>query len=185
MSLELSSFGLVIFDCDGVLVDSERLTVDVEAEMLTELGWPMTADEVVARFMGRSLASELAEIGERLGQEAVVRFEQELVPRMTELFDSELTPVDGVPELLAALDAAGVPTCVASSGEPDGIRRKLDRTGLRAHLGSASPRRPRWSTASRRRTCSCSPPRGWEYHRRAPPWSRTASRGSRRGSPPG
>src|SRR5689334_15213623 len=99
----LSAYGLVIFDCDGVLVDSERLTVDVEAQMLTELGWPMTPADVVARFMGRSLASELAEISERLGPEAAERFERELVPRMVEIFDAELTPVPGVPDLLTAL----------------------------------------------------------------------------------
>ena len=50
----LSSYDLVIFDCDGVLVDSERLTVHEEARMLTELGWPVTADEVVGLFMGRA-----------------------------------------------------------------------------------------------------------------------------------
>ena len=47
---------LVVFDCDGVLVDTERLTVGVEARVLTELGWPMTADEVVSRWMGRTSA---------------------------------------------------------------------------------------------------------------------------------
>ena len=133
--MDLSSYGLVIFDCDGVLVDSERLTVDEEARMLTELGWPMTPQEVVTRFMGRSLASELAEIADHLGQDAADRFEAELVPRLTAIFDAELTAVDGVPELLGALASAGVPTCVASSGLPDGIRRKLDRTGLRDHFG--------------------------------------------------
>ena len=131
----LSAYGLVIFDCDGVLVDSERLTVDVEAQMLTELGWPMTPADVVTRFMGRSLASELAEISERLGPEAAERFERELVPRMVAIFDAELTPVPGVPDLLTALADARVPTCVASSGLPDGIRRKLDRTRLREHFG--------------------------------------------------
>ncbi len=64
----LSSYGLVIFDCDGVLVDSERLTVDEEAQMLTELGWPMTPDEVVGLFMGLSLATELAEIATGSGR---------------------------------------------------------------------------------------------------------------------
>ena len=56
------SFDLVIFDCDGVLVDSERLTVAVEARMLTELGWPHTPDEVAARFMGRPSESMLNEL---------------------------------------------------------------------------------------------------------------------------
>jgi len=131
----LSSYDLVIFDCDGVLVDSERLTVHEEAQMLTELGWPVTAEEVVGLFMGLSLATELEMIADRLGQAAAERFERDLVPRLTAIFDAELTAVDGVPALLEALAQKGVPTCVASSGLPDGIRRKLDRTGLRDHFG--------------------------------------------------
>lgn len=133
--MRLSAYDLVIFDCDGVLVDSERLTVVEESRMLTELGWPMTPEEVVVRFMGRSLASELAEIADHLGQDAADRFEADLVPRLSAIFDAELTAIDGVPELLAELDARGVPTCVASSGTPDGIRHKLERTGLRHHFG--------------------------------------------------
>ena len=133
--MELSSYDLVIFDCDGVLVDSERLTVDEEARMLTELGWPVTADEVVGLFMGLSLATELEMIAARLGPAAAERFEHDLVPRLTAIFDAELTAVDGVPALLDALAQKGVPTCVASSGLPEHIRRKLDRTGLREHFG--------------------------------------------------
>jgi HAD superfamily hydrolase (TIGR01509 family) len=133
--MELSSYDLVIFDCDGVLVDSERLTVHEEARMLTELGWPVTADEVVGLFMGLSLATELEMVADRLGRAAAEKFEQDLVPRLTAIFDAELTPVDGIPALLDALAQKGVPTCVASSGLPDGIRRKLDRTGLREHFG--------------------------------------------------
>ena len=133
--MELSSYDLVIFDCDGVLVDSERLTVHEEARMLTELGWPVTADEVVGLFMGLSLATELEMVADRLGPAAAEKFEQDLVPRLTAIFDAELTPVDGIPALLDALAQKGVPTCVASSGLPDGIRRKLDRTGLREHFG--------------------------------------------------
>ena len=133
--MELSSYDLVIFDCDGVLVDSERLTVHEEARMLTELGWPVTADEVVGLFMGLSLATELEMVADRLGPAAAERFEHDLVPRLTAIFDAELTPVDGIPALLDALAQKGVPTCVASSGLPDGIRRKLDRTGLREHFG--------------------------------------------------
>jgi len=133
--MELSSYDLVIFDCDGVLVDSERLTVHEEARMLTELGWPVNADEVVGLFMGLSLATELEMVADRLGAAAAERFEHDLVPRLTAIFDAELTPVDGIPALLEALAQKGVPTCVASSGLPDGIRGKLDRTGLREHFG--------------------------------------------------
>jgi len=131
----LLSYDLVIFDCDGVLVDSERLTVHEEARMLTELGWPVTADEVVGLFMGLSLATELEMVADRLGRAAAEKFEHDLVPRLTAIFDAELTAVEGIPALLDALALNGVPTCVASSGLPEGIRRKLDRTGLSEHFG--------------------------------------------------
>ena len=62
------AYGLVIFDCDGVLVDSERLAVRVEAEVLCELGWPLTEDDVVERFVGRSAAYMHAEIERELGR---------------------------------------------------------------------------------------------------------------------
>jgi len=74
-------------------------------------------------------------VADRLGAAAAERFEHDLVPRLTAIFDAELTPVDGIPALLDALAQKGVPTCVASSGLPDGIRGKLDRTGLREHFG--------------------------------------------------
>jgi len=57
----------VIFDCDCVLVDSERRTVAVEARMLTEMGWPITVDEVVRQFVGGSSDTMLAEIERHLG----------------------------------------------------------------------------------------------------------------------
>ncbi|MGI9155337.1 MAG: HAD family hydrolase [Marmoricola sp.] len=132
--MDLASHDLVIFDCDGVLVDSERLTVEVEARMLTELGWSMTPAEVVSRFMGRSLAWELQEITERLGAEAALVFERRLVPELTEVFAAELVPVEGLPVLLAVLAERGTSACVASSGTPEGIRTKLDLTGLRGHF---------------------------------------------------
>ena len=59
---------LVIFDCDGVLVDSERLGVRVEAEALAALGWPLTEAEVVERFMGRTTAAMRAAIEAHLGR---------------------------------------------------------------------------------------------------------------------
>ena len=58
---------LVVFDCDGVLVDSERLTVAIESRVLGELGWPMTPAEVVDRWMGKTSQAQLADLTEHLG----------------------------------------------------------------------------------------------------------------------
>ena len=133
--MDLMSCDLVIFDCDGVLVDSERLTVELEARMLTELGWPMTPAQVVSRFMGRSLRSELDEIIVRLGLDAADAFERRLVPELEQVFATELAAIEGVPALLGALAERAALTCVASSGSPEGIRSKLNLTGLREHFG--------------------------------------------------
>jgi len=121
---------LVIFDCDGVLVDSERLTVEVEAQMLTELGWPVTADEVVARFVGVSSAAMLSVVRDHLGPELTERFDRESTAEIHRAFEESLEPVEGIVDLLDHLDAEGVATCVASSGGHAKMRRTLGRTGL-------------------------------------------------------
>jgi len=126
----LLDFGLVIFDCDGVLVDSERLTVGVEARVLTELGWPMDAEGVVRRWMGRTSAAQLAEIAERLGEDAAVEFDRRTTTTLRAVFDTDLAAVEGVVELVDALAARGIPTCVASSGTPTRMELTLGATGL-------------------------------------------------------
>ena len=122
--------GLVIFDCDGVLVDTERLTVGVEARVLTELGWPHTAEEVVARWMGRTSAFQLGEIEERLGRAAMLEYDARSTAEVHRAFEEELRAVEGIEVLLDNLDRAGVASCVASSGTNDRMRRTLGMTGL-------------------------------------------------------
>ncbi|MCY7301021.1 MAG: hypothetical protein LH616_17665 [Ilumatobacteraceae bacterium] len=69
-------YELVIFECDGVLVDSERLTVEVEARMLTDLGWPITVEEIVQRFVGGSSDDMLAEVEMHLGAALAIEFDR-------------------------------------------------------------------------------------------------------------
>jgi len=121
---------LVIFDCDGVLVDSERLTVVVEARMLTELGWPHTPEEVAQRFLGRTSAAMLAEVEERLGAEATRLFDERSTVEVHAAFDTDLVPVTGVVAVVDWLHEQGTPTCVASSGSHEKMRRTLGLTGL-------------------------------------------------------
>lgn len=120
--------GLVIFDCDGVLVDSERLAVRVEAEVLKELGWPLTEEDVVARFVGRSQSYMHAEIERELGH--AIDWDTTFGPRHRAAFESELTAVDGVADVVGHLRGSGVPICVASSSTHQSIEFKLRRTGL-------------------------------------------------------
>ncbi len=126
----MTSPGLVLFDCDGVLVDTERLTVGVEARVLTELGWPITAEEVVARWMGRSSGHQLGDVEARLGPASARDFDERTTAELHDTFARELTAVDGVETLLDGLDAHRVRSCVASSGTHARMRRTLGLTGL-------------------------------------------------------
>jgi len=125
----MSRFDLVILDCDGVLVDSERLAVRTEAEILTGLGWPLTESEIVERFVGRSAAYMHQEIEHHLGR--TVDWDAEFEPRYREVFERDLVAVPGV---IAALDEITIPTCVASSGSHDKMRFTLGITGLFARF---------------------------------------------------
>jgi len=120
---------LIVFDCDGVLVDSEVLAVRVESRLLTELGWPLTEAEVLDRFVGRSDAYMLGEIEAALGR-PVPEWTDEYQERLHQAFRDELVPVAGIVDALDALDTRGLPTCVASSGTHEKMRLSLGLTGL-------------------------------------------------------
>ena len=125
-------FDLIIFDCDGVLVDSERLSIRVDAIFLERLGWPMSSDEIVERWVGRSDADMRAEIEEHIGGPIPVEIDEEFSRTYRETFDRELVAVDGIRE---ALNRISTPRCVASSGEHEKIRRNLALTGLSDYFG--------------------------------------------------
>jgi HAD superfamily hydrolase (TIGR01509 family) len=120
-------FELVIFDCDGVLVDSERIAVRVEAEFLAELGWPLTEAEIVERFMGRTAEYMDEAIEARLGSRLPGDWKDQFQRRYREAYAADLRAVDGIVEVL---DQLTVPTCVASSGSHDKLRLTLGHTGL-------------------------------------------------------
>ncbi|HEX8101873.1 MAG TPA: HAD family hydrolase [Solirubrobacteraceae bacterium] len=132
MTAPARAYDLVIFDCDGVLVDSEEISNRVLAEHLTAIGVPTTTQESMDRYMGGSLAKVLADVEARLGHAAPADFLADYRTASYAAFATELAAVEGVE---AALDALGdVPTCVASSGEHDKLRRTLGQTGLLARF---------------------------------------------------
>jgi HAD superfamily hydrolase (TIGR01509 family) len=118
---------LVIFDCDGVLVDSERIGIRIDVRVLAELGWPLSEAEVIERFVGRSEAYMVSEIEATLGRRLPPDWGKEFDALYREAFEAELAPVDGV---IAALDAIRAPTCVASSSTHERLRHSLGLTGL-------------------------------------------------------
>jgi HAD superfamily hydrolase (TIGR01509 family) len=121
----MSRFDLVIFDCDGVLIDSERLAVRTESQILTELGWPLTEAEVIERFVGRSSVYMQSVVEEKIGRP--VDWHGEFERRVRDVCERELIPVEGVMQALEEID---VPSCVASSSSHAMLKFKLGLTGL-------------------------------------------------------
>jgi HAD superfamily hydrolase (TIGR01509 family) len=118
---------LVIFDCDGVLVDTEPIAVRVTAQVLTGLGWPLTEQEVVERFVGRSRASISVDLLAHLGEAGSIEADRRIQELYWAGIDAGLTQVDGVASALAEIT---INTCVASSGSHEKMRKTLGRTGL-------------------------------------------------------
>ena len=116
----------VIFDCDGVLVDSEVISNRVLAEVLTRAGLPMTTAESTALFKGRAWAQNLAVIAERMGGAPPAG----LTERYRAARDAALAAVEPVPGVVEALDRIDLPDCVASSGDHQKMRLTLGATGL-------------------------------------------------------
>ena len=123
----MAAVELVIFDCDGVLIDSERLGVQVDVMALRELGWHLSETEAIARFVGRSDRENRATIEAHLGRKLPDGWGDEVDERYRQAFATALTPVEGV---LDALDRISLPTCVASSGTHEHLRYTLELTGL-------------------------------------------------------
>jgi HAD superfamily hydrolase (TIGR01509 family) len=118
---------LVIFDCDGVLVDSDRIALRIQAERITALGIPTTYEDCVRDFLGLGMPATLRILEERLGGPLPAGWVDDLDAAVREAFRAELRPVPGV---VAALDAIELPTCIASSGSQEKMRLTLGLTGL-------------------------------------------------------
>ena len=125
------AFDLVIFDCDGVLVDSEVISCRAHAETITRLGYAITADEVQDRFLGISDREARLAIEIELGRPLPDEFEEQIKQAVLRRYAEELR---AIPHVDMAIDAIGLPQCVASSGTPEKIRHGLGCTGLLQRL---------------------------------------------------
>lgn len=121
---------LVIFDCDGVLVDSEPLAARVLSEAMLELGLETSVEEVDQLFRGRSLSDIVRAIEERLGGNVPESFLPRLKSETQRAFDTGLGPIPGVHEALTEIAGRGLDMCVASSGSPEKIGHSLALTRL-------------------------------------------------------
>jgi HAD superfamily hydrolase (TIGR01509 family) len=122
---------MVIFDCDGVLVDSEPLSLSVLSEALTSQGLPADIPYVTRHFLGRQLAAVRSHAS-AFQLELPPEFEQDLNTRLARRIHDELGPVPHVAGILAGLDR---PRCVASSSGLARVRLSLQVTGLAPYFG--------------------------------------------------
>ncbi|MGW8603707.1 HAD family hydrolase [Streptomyces sp. NPDC055893] len=125
-------YDLVIFDNDGVLVDSEPISNTLLAGYLTELGHPTTYEESVRDFMGSAMHRIHELVEERSGQRLPAGFDETFHARVFAAFQAELEAVTGAAEVLKQLAEAGIPYCVASSGSHERIGVGHRKTGLDA-----------------------------------------------------
>jgi HAD superfamily hydrolase (TIGR01509 family) len=123
-------YELVIFDCDGVLVDTERLAIRIDCQVLAAMGWSLTEEEVVERFVGRTPEHMTRELSAYLGRELPADWDEQFTPLYRTTWTAELQPVPGIAAALDALDAVAQRTCVASSGSHRQMRFTLGLTGL-------------------------------------------------------
>ncbi|MFG2195537.1 HAD family hydrolase [Streptomyces sp. NPDC048639] len=128
-------YDLVIFDNDGVLVDSEPISNTILAAYLTELDHPTTYEDSIRDYMGSAMHRIHDLVMERHGKRLPEGFDEVFHARVFEAFRRELQPVAGVDEVLEKLAADDVPYCVASSGSHERIRVTLRTTGLYDRFG--------------------------------------------------
>lgn len=126
----MSGFDLVIFDCDGVLVDSERVIVKLEAQIFQERGWALTEDDVVREFVGLSDLDMRIRLSELVGEDLAEGWDPAYSDRYRRVLAEEVKAVPGVAGAIDAIERAGLATCVASSGSHRKMALTLGSTGL-------------------------------------------------------
>lgn len=126
------TFDLVIFDCDGVLIDSEIISARMLVQELSRLGVVIDLPYVARHFLGRSYPTVMATIRREFGLDLAPSFEEAYREELLAAFRRELTVMPGV---TAVLDALSVPWCVATSSSPRRAEMSLELVGLRDRVG--------------------------------------------------
>jgi HAD superfamily hydrolase (TIGR01509 family) len=118
---------LLIFDCDGVLVDSEALACEIDAQILTRIGLPYSAQDIARKFVGVSFKDMVARLEAEHGCTLPADLGVQMDSALFAKFETDLKPIEGVQEAILSLP---YPRCVASSSTPDRIALSLRITGL-------------------------------------------------------
>ena len=127
----MKNIELVIFDCDGVLVDSEIISARIIAEVIRPLGINMTTEESYKKFVGGSMEKTLRFVRETLGREPEIDIENEYRTKSFAAYKKHMKPVDGIVEILKNIS---VHKCVGSNGPKSKIELNLDITGLNKYF---------------------------------------------------
>ncbi len=125
--IAVSKYKLVIFDCDGVLVDSEMISAEVIADVIRPLGVNMTTEEAFREFVGGSMSETIIYVEKKMGRPPPIDIEKEYRKRTFEAYKKEMKPVAGVE---AILDRLSIKKCVASNGPKNKINFNLEVAGL-------------------------------------------------------
>ena len=118
---------LVIFDCDGVLIDSEIVGIEAEAALLTQAGFPINADDLARDYIGRSYKFMFDDLERRHGKPVAPDVQADLAAEKLRLFETELQPI---PDIVSVLDAVPGKFCIASSSDHERLKFTLSITGL-------------------------------------------------------
>ena len=123
----MSKYKCIIFDCDGVLIDSESIAIGVLVDMANDIGANMDFQESLVSLKGRSLNLCLEGVSKRINKPLPINFEQDYRINTFEAFRKNIQPIKGIKDVVENLT---IPFCVASSGPENKIRLNLDITGL-------------------------------------------------------
>jgi HAD superfamily hydrolase (TIGR01509 family) len=131
----MTTFDLVIFDCDGVLVDTETINNEVISQLLKEAGLEMSPDEVARRTTGLAYSEMWEMFEDEVPGSLPADIEEQQLTMESERFRKELLPIPGAVETVRCLGAAGMPMCVASNGTREKMVVTLEVTGLAGYFG--------------------------------------------------
>ena len=128
----MGKYKCIIFDCDGVLIDSESIAIGVLVDMANTLGANMDFEKALIALKGTSFSSCMAIISKRIGKALPETFETDYREKTFAAFKQDIQPISGIKTVLQNLD---IPFCVASSGPENKIRLNLEVTGLLSYFG--------------------------------------------------
>ncbi|MEQ5777362.1 HAD family hydrolase [Thalassospira sp. NFXS8] len=126
----------VLFDCDGVLVNSEPISLSTLVDVLAHFGAPLSGEEVARRFTGRSSAAPIEHIHIETGRDVSAEFKPYFYDRLFVRYETELHKITDIDNVLAALKKRGIPFCISSSSSVQRLETTMRITGLGHWFGS-------------------------------------------------